>query len=107
MQAEKIVYAERLVGLMAKHVKKLELEVLGKVADLGGVPVPPLPVIPGVGGVGLPSTPRGSASGAAGVGGRLGEVFAMDGAGGGSQKSEFTGTQSLARLSVPSPSTAY
>lgn len=87
---------------MTKHVKKLELEVLAKVADLGGVPVPPLPIIPGVAGAPGPGSSivivggagRGSGSGsgasgsgaggggiggANGVGQRLVDSFGMDG----------------------------
>ncbi|CDZ97835.1 inhibitor of growth protein amino-terminal histone-binding protein [Phaffia rhodozyma] len=40
MQAEKVALSERLMTLVGKHARKLELEVVGKVAELGGVPTP-------------------------------------------------------------------
>lgn len=40
LQKEKVALAEKLSGLVNKHLRRLELEVIGKVADLGGVEVP-------------------------------------------------------------------
>lgn len=40
LQRDKVALAEKLVGGVNKHARRLELEVLGRVAELGGVEVP-------------------------------------------------------------------
>lgn len=40
LQRDKVALAEKLVGIVNKHNRRLELEVLGRVAELGGVEVP-------------------------------------------------------------------